>query len=99
MRAIRARLACRGPPSPDRRAPRERPGAAGAHRGTRERVHDLRSDASRSDTQVNASEVAHHDPTHADHDALETHVARFPIRSSPASPPSPPFPAPLPPQF
>ena len=35
---------------------------------------------------------------HADHNALETHVARFPIRSSPirsspASPPSPPFPA------
>ena len=74
-------------PSPDRRAPRERPGAAGAHRGTRERVHDLRSDASRSDTQVNASEVAHHDPTHADHNALETHVARFPIRSSRSAPP------------
>ena len=46
--------------------------------------------------QVNASEVAHHDPTNADHNALETQVARFPdplllIRSSPASPPSPLF--------
>ena len=53
----------------------------------RERVHDLQADASRSDMQVNASEVAHHDPTHADHNALETQVARFPIRSSRSAPP------------
>jgi len=47
----------------------------------RELVHDLQADASRSDKQVNASEIAHHDPTNAHHNALETHLA-LPIRSS-----------------
>ena len=70
------------PPSPDRSRAARTPRGSGRAPGMRERVHDLRSDASRSDMQVNASEVAHHDPTHADHNALETHVARFPIRSS-----------------
>jgi hypothetical protein len=81
-------------PSPGRRAPRERPGAAGAHRGTRERLDDLRSDANRSDTQVNASAVAHHDPytrgpqrTPDPRRALpDLLLPSFPIRFSPAFP-------------
>ena len=75
--------------------------AAGELRGTRERLHDHRSEVSRSDTQVDASAVAHHDPntrgpqrTRDPRRALpDPLLPSFPIRFSPAPrlrSPSPP---------
>ena len=56
----------RGPPvagpSPERPAPRERPGQRARTATRASGSTTLRSHASRSDMQVNASEVAHHDP-------------------------------------
>ena len=94
MRETRARPRRRGCRPPDRCAPRERLGAAGRTRGTCERIHDLRSPPSRSDTSVTTSEVAHHDPTCAHHDALESHVAHF--RSAPPQRPRLRLPSPPP---
>ena len=77
----------RDPPLPDRsraaRTPRGRRASTGHARA------DPRppTDASRSDMEVNASEVAHHDPTNADHNSLETHVARS-SRSAPLPSPA-----------
>jgi hypothetical protein len=65
-------------------------GAANHGRVPQPRFH--RSD--RHHDEVDASEVAHHDRTHANHDALETHLIAPPDPLLPTFPSSPRFPAP-----
>ena len=74
--ALRAGRAAVRPP--DRSGARERPGGSVHAPGIRERVHDLRSEASRGDMQ-STHQSRPPRPYEPDHNALETSSRRFPI--------------------